>query len=689
MKQHLTTNIKSIINIQSKRKIKSFLSTFIIALFSITISFSQCTFEGKVVDAASGEAILFGTVALYKNGVLICGTETDLGGNYYFNSINPGTYDVEASYIGYTATRITGVIIKHGRTNRLNFSISEGLVLDGVEIRAYKVPLIQIGNTTSGATVTAEAIRSLPTKNINAIAATTAGIASTDGGAISIRGSRSNGTVYYVDGVRVSGLTSNNQNHHSEEVHLSNEEYSKIVENSLISPLNEPLSTFSIDVDRASYSNIRRFLNQGTLPPADAVRVEEMINYFNYDYPAPKKDKHPFKVYSELTECPWNEESKLLHIGIQGEKIETENLPASNLVFLIDVSGSMNSTNKLPLVKESFKLLVEALREDDRVAIVTYAGRAGVVLPSTSISDKAKIIKAIESLGAGGSTAGAQGIITAYDIARENFLQDGNNRVLLATDGDFNVGVSSTKELDKLIEKERRSGVFLSVLGYGMGNYKDGRMQSLANKGNGNHSYIDRIEEAKRVLVEELGGTLHTIAKDVKIQIEFNPAYVGKYRLVGYENRMLATEDFIDDTKDAGELGAGHSVTAIYEVYPPVSNEVKNKTNLKYQMGNKSVIENGELASVKLRYKAPDGHKSTEITAIVSSKTKSLDKVDDRTRHAAAIAEFGLLLRKSVYKGDASYAQVEDILSSISDNKYLTDDALSLVKTARRLDSPQ
>jgi Ca-activated chloride channel family protein len=687
MKQIITTILKYTIGANYKLRVSTFLAVLFFTISS-SIGISQTSLEGHVVDAISGEDILFGTVGLFKNGVLIRGTETDLDGNYFFSAIDPGTYDVEASYIGYSMSKITGVIIKPGKVNRLDFAIKEGAILDEVVIREYKVPLIEIDNTTSSATVMAEAIRTLPTKNVNALAATVAGIGSTTGNVNSIRGSRSKATVYYVDGVRVNS-SSYNKKGQTEEALNSNEEYSKILENKLISPMDEPLSTFSIDVDRASYSNIRRFLNQGSLPPVDAVRVEEMINYFNYDYPSPKKDTHPFKVYNELTDCPWNKESKLLHIGIQGERIETEDLPSSNLVFLIDVSGSMNSRNKLPLVKESFKLLVEALRADDRVAIVTYAGSAGVLLPSTSISEKSKIIKAIESLGAGGSTAGAQGIITAYNIARENFMQDGNNRVLLATDGDFNVGVSSTKELDKLIEKERRSGVFLSVLGYGMGNYKDGRMQSLANKGNGNHSYIDRLEEANRVLVEELGGTLHTIAKDVKIQIEFNPAYVGKYRLVGYENRMLATEDFVDDTKDAGELGAGHSVTAIYEIYPSESNEVDIQNILKFQKKRNSLIENGELASVKLRYKTPDGHKSTEISAIVSNETTSLDKVDDRTRHAAAIAEFGLLLRKSTYKGDASYAQVEDILNSITGNKYLKDDALSLVQTARKLDSLQ
>lgn len=688
MKYHITTFKTRSIKNNYSNSFLPFLLIFCFIIFTISAGNGQTSLEGKVTDAASGEAILFGTVDLYKNDVLLLGTETDLDGNYFFSNVDPGTYVVEASYLGYTASRITNFIVQAGRTNRLDFSISEGQLLDEVVVTAYKVPLIELDNTTIGSTITAEAIRSLPVKHINAIATSTSGLASTDGGSISMRSGRSNNTVYYVDGVRVSGLVPQTQNE-NDEVESSNEGYSKIVENTPKSPFREPLSTFSIDVDRASYSNIRRFLAGGSLPPLDAVRIEEMINYFNYDYPAPKKKNRPFKVYSELTECPWNVESRLLHIGIQGQKIETKDLPASNLVFLIDVSGSMNSVNKLPLVKESFKLLVESLRDQDRVAIVTYAGNAGVLLPSTAISEKSKIINAIESLGAGGSTAGAQGIITAYDIARDNFLQDGNNRVLLATDGDFNVGMSSQSDLDKLIEKERNSGVFLSVLGYGMGNYKDDRMQSLANKGNGNHSYIDRLDEAKRVLVEELGGTLHTIAKDVKIQIEFNPAYVGTYRLIGYENRMLNAEDFADDKKDAGELGAGHSVTAIYEVFPSTSSFTEIDSKLKYQKRSKKLKGNGELASIKLRYKTPSGHKSWEMSEVVSSDVCPIDKVDTRTRHAAAIAEFGLLLRKSSYRGNASYAQVEDILGSISDNKYLSGDALLLVKSARRLDTLQ
>ncbi|HYM92516.1 MAG TPA: von Willebrand factor type A domain-containing protein, partial [Chitinophagaceae bacterium] len=341
---------------------------------------------------------------------------------------------------------------------------------------------------------------------------------------------------------------------------FNTESYDHITENRFLKVKDNPLSTFSIDVDVASYSNVRRFLNLGQLPPAGAVRIEELINYFHYDYPQPT-DEHPFSINTEISDCPWNKENKLVLIGLQGKKIPAENLPASNLVFLIDVSGSMDEPNKLPLVKASMKMLVDQLREQDKVAIVVYAGNAGLVLSSTSGSDKTKIKDAIDNLEAGGSTAGGAGIKLAYKIAKENFAKGGNNRVILCTDGDFNIGASSDDEMERLIEQERKSGVFLTVLGFGMGNYKDSKMEKLADKGNGNHAYIDQLSEAKKVLVNEFGGTLFTIAKDVKLQIEFNPAKVQGYRLIGYENRILNKEDFNNDKKDAGELGSGHTVT--------------------------------------------------------------------------------------------------------------------------------
>jgi Ca-activated chloride channel homolog len=447
---------------------------------------------------------------------------------------------------------------------------------------------------------------------------------------------------------------------------FNTEDYDNIVENKFLSPKQEPLSTFSIDVDEASYSNVRRYLLNGSLPPAGAVRIEEMINYFDYDYPQPQTGD-PFSVITEIAECPWNTNHKLVHIGLQGKIIPLENLPNSNLVFLIDVSGSMDEPNKLPLVQASLKMLTEQLREQDKVAMVVYAGSAGLVLPSTSGNNKTKIKEAIDNLQAGGSTAGGEGIQLAYKIAKENFIKGGNNRVILATDGDFNIGPSSDDDLVRLIEKERKSGVFLSVLGYGMGNYKDNKMQQLADKGNGNHSYIDNINEAKKVLVQEFGSTLFTIAKDVKIQIEFNPQKVQAYRLVGYENRMLASEDFNDDQKDAGELGSGHTVTALYEVIPAgVKDEfTKSVDALKYQ-SNRTVTNNtsNEIVTIKLRYKKPDEDVSKLLTKSVVDDNKSLASASDNFRFSAAVAEFGLLLRNSEFKENGSYQQVISLAKS-------------------------
>jgi len=445
------------------------------------------------------------------------------------------------------------------------------------------------------------------------------------------------------------------------------EGYDNIVENKFLAATQEPLSTFSIDVDEAAYSNIRRFLQNGALPPAGAVRIEEMINYFDYVYPKPQNEE-PFTVNTEISECPWSPQHKLVHIGLQGKEIPVENLPNSNFVFLIDVSGSMDEPNKLPLVKSSLNMLVDQIRENDRVAIVVYAGNAGLVLPSTKGNDKTKIKEAINELGAGGSTAGGEGIRLAYKIAKENFVQDGNNRVILATDGDFNVGVSSEDELVRLIENERKGGVFLSVLGFGIGNYQDNKMQQLADKGNGNHSYIDNINEAKKVLVKEFGSTLFTIAKDVKIQIEFNPVKVQAYRLVGYENRMLAAEDFNDDTKDAGEIGSGHTVTALYEIIPVGVSDafIKPVDPLKYQSNEKKIISNGtnEIMTIKLRYKRPDGDISKLIQRSVVDDQTNLANTSDNFRFSAAVAEFGLLLRNSEYKQQGNYQQVISLARS-------------------------
>ncbi len=438
------------------------------------------------------------------------------------------------------------------------------------------------------------------------------------------------------------------------------EEYAPVNENIFHPALSDPLSTFSIDVDAASYSNMRRFLNNGQMPPKDAVRIEEMINYFDYDYKQPM-DATPFSINTEVGTAPWNEKHQLVHIGIQGKEIPTKDLPASNLVFLLDVSGSMNAPNKLPLLKSAFRLLVDQMRPEDKVSIVVYAGAAGMVLEPTSGSNKDKIMKALNDLSAGGSTAGGAGIKLAYKLAKDNFVTNGNNRVILATDGDFNVGASSNGEMQRLIEEKRNDGIFLTVLGFGMGNYKDSKMEVLADKGNGNYAYIDNLMEAKKVLVTEFGGTMYTIAKDVKIQVEFNPAHVQAYRLVGYENRILNDEDFNDDKKDAGELGSGHTVTALYEIIPTgVESSFSPIDDLKYQQTKVSneAKKSKELMNVKLRYKDPDGDKSKLIAQTIDKANVEFEKTSENFRWSAAVASFGMLLRDSKFKGDLSYASV-------------------------------
>ena len=441
---------------------------------------------------------------------------------------------------------------------------------------------------------------------------------------------------------------------------MNTEEYGRIQENGFKSVADTPLSTFSIDVDPASYSNMRRFINRGELPPADAIRTEELVNYFSYDYPKPMGND-PVKITVEAGTCTWNTAHRLVRIGLKAKEIPTEQLPASNLVFLIDVSGSMWGANRLDLVKSSLKLLVNNLRNKDKVAIVTYAGSAGVKLEATSGGDKQKIREAIDELTASGSTAGGAGIHLAYQIAKKNFISDGNNRIILCSDGDFNVGVSSAEGLEQLIEKERKSGVHLTVLGYGMGNYKDKKIQVLAEKGNGNHAYIDNLQEANRVLVGEFGATLHTVAKDVKLQVEFNPSQVQAYRLIGYESRLLKDEDFNNDAKDAGDMGAGHTVTAFYEVIPAgVKNEYVGKVDdLKYQKKEKMTLKptgSDELLTVKLRYKAPDKDVSRKMELpFVDNKG---DSVSSDFRFASAVAMFGQLLRDSDFKGTADYDKV-------------------------------
>jgi Ca-activated chloride channel family protein len=438
-------------------------------------------------------------------------------------------------------------------------------------------------------------------------------------------------------------------------IQWNTEEYKNIRDNSFHEVRSTPLSTFSIDVDTASYSNARRFINSGNLPPVDAIRTEELLNYFTYDYPQPEGDQ-PFSVTTELGASPWNAGRKLVMLGIQGKNVKTENLPPSNLVFLIDVSGSMFAPNKLPLLKTAFKMLVGQLRAQDRVAIVVYAGAAGLVLDSTPGNEKAKIVAKIDSLQAGGSTAGGAGIKLAYQIAKEKFIDGGNNRVILATDGDFNVGSSSEGELTRMIEERRDDGIFLSILGFGMGNIKDNKMEALADHGNGNYAYIDNALEAKKVMVSQMAGTLFTIAKDVKIQVEFNPAQVKSYRLIGYENRVMENRDFNDDRKDAGDMGAGHSVTALYEIVPAGSQETTGSVDpLVYQQAQ--TIPSNDLLQVKIRYKKPLEDASILLTTSIDGKSEMKAGASENFRFAAAVAEYGMLLRNSEFKGQSSYAQ--------------------------------
>ncbi|MCW3461953.1 YfbK domain-containing protein [Chitinophaga nivalis] len=466
------------------------------------------------------------------------------------------------------------------------------------------------------------------------------------------------------------------------------EDYSPINENIFHTATDQPLSTFSIDVDRASYSNMRRFLNNGELPPADAVRVEELINYFDYRY-QPPTGKDPVAFYTDMAVCPWDTKHQLVRIALKSKEVDTKDLPPANLVFLIDVSGSMDAPNKLPLVKRAFKVLADQLRPQDKVAIVVYAGAAGTVLPATSGAEKSKILEALDNLQAGGSTAGGEGIRLAYRIAGENKQKNSNNRVILATDGDFNVGASSDGELEKLITRERQQGIQLSVLGFGMGNYKDNKLELLADKGNGNYAYIDNFEEARRTFVTAFGGTLFTVAGDVKLQVEFNPTFVQAYRLVGYENRVLQNEDFNNDQKDAGDMGVGHTVTALYEIIPTGKGTpaVSWVDPLKYQQG-KPIGNTTEVLTVKMRYKLPGETSSRLLQQVLPYRHQVITQMPADFRMAAAAAAFGQLLRQSPFKGTATYSDVLNWAGTArgDDPEGYRAEFLQLVKKAALLD---
>lgn len=613
---------------------KRLLLFFSILISAITVSAQNASITGYITDQNTGEVLPFVNVELLVNNKLFKTTSTDFSGKYILDKLKDGEYAINVASVGYNSKRVDSIIIKNQKNILLNIDLYAGVDLQSVEIITYSKPIIDRDNTVSRETVERKQIAAIPGRSANSISS------------------------------NVYGVSTDSRNGYG--VNIENrEQYNATEDNLFFKVDDEPLSTFSIDVDRASYSNVRRYLQDGSLPPIDAVRIEEMVNYFSYDYPNPTGDT-PFSISTEHTICPWNTKHQLVHIGIQGKKINSTETAPNNLVFLIDVSGSMNSADKLGLLKSGFNMLVDQLREQDRVAIVVYAGAAGVVLPSTSGKNKAEIKSKIQGLSAGGSTAGGRGIELAYSIAKENFIEGGNNRVILATDGDFNVGISNQDELIKLIGQKRDDDIFLSVLGFGSGNLQDGKMEQIADKGNGNYSYIDNVLEAKKVLVNEFQSTLITIAKDVKTQIEFNPQHVLAYRMVGYINRKLDNEDFNNDKKDAGELGAGHTVTMIYEIVPVGSDEnffgkvddlkyqkKKNKEKVKIDVGNNEYSK--ELATIKLRYKEPTASKSKLISHVIPNKCMPIDMASENCRFSASVAQFGMLLRKSDFSGEANF----------------------------------
>jgi Ca-activated chloride channel family protein len=605
---------------------------------------------GKVVCSETDSALAYANVIVLGTNM---GAMSLKDGKFAIRGLPPGEYTVKAMMMGYAAVEKKNVVVRAGEATEVNFKLDGTLVMktQRIVITAEK-KMVEVTASDCRAVVSSEQLMEMPCDRIFASAD---GVV--QGDAMYVRGGRCDKTkgqfnsAWLWDPLALIRKPQQPWN---------TESYDLIQENEFLEAIDNPFSTFSIDVDAASYANTRRYINNGGVPPADAVRIEELINYFTYDYPEPKNSA-PFSITADMTRCPWSEDNRLVRIGLQGKHIDLEKAAPNNLVFLLDVSGSMQPANKLPLLKKSFKLLVENLREEDRVAIVVYAGAAGLVLESTPGDEKEKIVDALDLLHAGGTTAGGAGIKLAYKVAEESFIKEGNNRVILATDGDFNTGVSSDAEMTRLIEEKRESGVFITVLGFGHGNLKDSKMEKIADHGNGHYAYIDNYFEGKRVMVNQLGGTLYTIAKDVKIQVEFNPARVQSYRLIGYENRMLKKEDFDDDKKDAGEIGAGHSVTALYEVEPAKKQlraNARRKSKYTTVSVDESAFETDELLTVRFRYKAPDGDESELIEQTLAAADVGFEDAPEEFRFAAAVAEWGMLLRDSQFKGDASYGHV-------------------------------
>jgi Ca-activated chloride channel family protein len=650
--------------------------------------------KGTVKDEITKESIPFASVRVLLGDELVAGASTDFDGNYIIAPLDHGKYTVTFENSSYTKRRISVAIIP-GKVKVLNIEMSvEEQVLDEIVLTDHK--LIEVGKTST--IMRSESIHYLPYRSNTGIGAVTPGVQVGNDGNLRFRGARSGNNQTFIDGVKVrgdanipreaiaqqqvmqSGLpaqygesnTSSQMKHRIQKdvsrvyqyqiasYHQNTEEYIPIYENNFEVTHGNPLSTFSIDVDGASYANTRRFLENGSLPPQDAVRIEEFVNYFNYDYTQPEGE-HPISVYTEVADCPWNIEHQLVHIGLKGKDVVIDKDIPQNLVFLLDVSGSMSDNNKLPLVKSALKLLIKELNPEDKISIVVYAGASGLALPPTKVEDETTILNALDRLNSGGSTAGGAGIELAYKVGLENFSKKGNNRIILCTDGDFNVGISDRNQLVKLIEKKRESGLFLSVLGFGTGNLHDATMEQLADKGNGNYNYIDNLKEARKVLVHEMNGTLMTIAKDVKLQLEFNPTNVKAYRLIGYENRVLADRDFNDDTKDAGEIGSSHSVTAIYEVIPvgALTSVDKEIDELKYASQLNASFSD-ELLTVKIRYKNPDEDKSVLLKKTVKAESTTFKKSSENMRFSAAVASYGMLIRGSQFSGTTTFDDILD-----------------------------
>ncbi len=627
-------------------KIQNYLS-FLPILFPIIVVFTlsgmvtddKSTLKGNVVDAINSLPVSEVEVSLWLNSKFKHKVITTGSGKFEFSGVEPGSYDVHASKPGYKTKILKSVALDAAQTKNISIAMIKAVQ----EVSEITPP----NKSEKKQSVVMDAV--------------------------------SEEYEYSSAPQSILSITAEEFN---------TEQYDYLPENEFKDALREPLSTFSIDVDRASYANMRRHLMSGTLPPIDAVRIEELINYFDYEYQGPSKNE-PFNLHTEVAECPWNNDHKLLKVGLQAQTMDDQLMPPSNLTFLIDVSGSMQQANKLPLLKRAMEMLVENLRPQDKVAIVVYAGAAGLVLESTYGNNKLAIKEAINNLRAGGSTAGGAGIKLAYRVATENYIRNGNNRIILATDGDFNVGASSDGELVRLIESKRETGVYLTVLGFGNGNLKDSRMEKLADNGNGNYAYIDNIMEARKVLIKELGGTLYTLANDVKIQIEFNPAHIKSYKLIGYENRMLQAQDFNDDKKDAGEIGSGHTVTALYELVPQEAEDVTMPIDeLKYQT-SKINQKGNELLTLKVRYKIPGQTTSKLMIKEVSDSNRKFENATQNFRFAVSVAMFGMVLRRSDHKGSSSYVSIVKIArgSKGEDKEGYRSEFIRLVELASDLDN--